>query len=365
MRKIALLTIHCANSYGGMLQAFATQTILSKYGNVSIIDYKTEHLNKTMKLFRYGLLPRDFLRMGKDLTRIIPRYKLLKNFKNFTSKNFNLTKLCKNNNDLESLEKDFDYFVCGSDQIWNPNIILKFDDAYFLNFVTKKKKISYASSCGSYKFNKDEEAKLIGFFKTFSSISSREKNTANYISNILGDNKEIYDVLDPTLMMNKKEWLNALEIKSEIPKEKYLLVYTLKKDDFLRSTINYISKKFNLKIIVIDQDPYLGYHSDEHIKDACPNRYIKLFSEASFVITNSFHGTAFATNFEVPFIVIKPESGLNRVENYLNNIGLQDRLILDNNFENKINDKIDFENSTKKLNELRIKSYEFLDSAFK
>jgi hypothetical protein len=177
VKKIGLITIHRANSYGGVLQALATQEVLSKYGNVRIIDYSTTHLKKTMQLIRFGFKPRDFLRIGKDIFRLIPRYKLLNKFNHFFNKFYNLTPKCSHQSDLIKLNQEFDIFVCGSDQIWNPNIIDDFDFNYFLKFVNKgNSRVAYASSMGSYIFSEKQEKKMIHELKKFKSIAVREMN---------------------------------------------------------------------------------------------------------------------------------------------------------------------------------------------
>lgn len=361
--KIALITIHHANSYGGMLQALASQTVLSKYGEVSIIDYKSNHLAKTMMLIRFGTEPRDLLRMGKDLFRLIPRYKILKKFTAFNRKYFHLTKECKNHHDLEALTSEFDVFVCGSDQIWNPKVIGELDSAYFLNFAHTKKKIAYASSAGSYEFSSSEQHKIKEYLSTFSDLALRERNTSEYISELL-DNKPVTTVIDPTLMLNKTQWHELVQWEQEPSPEPYIFVYTLQKDDFVKNMINQIAEILKLKVIAIDQSPFLGYHCDTHYKDADPTLYLKLIAEASFVITNSFHGTAFATNFCKPFITIRPQSGINRVENYLTSIGLEKRLLLnDNNLSAILEENIDFTVVEQSLLLLRNRSEDYLNEA--
>lgn len=361
--KIALITIHWANSYGGMLQALASQKILSDYGEVSIIDYKTTHLKKTMQLIRWGYTPRDFLRMGKDLFRLLPRYRLLHKFKSFIEKHLHLTQQYNNHHDLDKAEALYDVFVCGSDQIWNPNIIDGFDSAYFLAFIHNKKKLSYASSCGSYQFSKHEETVLIDYLSSFSNISVREKNTAQYLRNLI-EGQKTTTVLDPTLMLDKSKWLELLEIKVKKNNKPYVFVYTLKKDEFVRNIVEKVSNHFNLEVIVIDQDPFLGFPSDKHIQDADPKEYLEWIAGASFVITNSFHGTAFSVNFEVPFISIKPESGVNRIQDFLESVGLQERLILEkDNLDDIISSSVDFQSSNIKLEQLRASTRSYLNNA--
>lgn len=364
MMKIALITIHHANSYGGMLQALASQTVLSRYGEVTIIDYKSTLLAKTMILIRFGTEPRDLLRMGKDLFRLIPRYKILKKFTAFNRKYFHLTKECKNHHDLEALADKYDVFVCGSDQIWNPKVIGELDSAYFLNFAHAKKKIAYASSAGSYQFSDMEQHQIKEYLLTFSHLALREKNTSEYISKLL-EGKSVTTVIDPTLMLTKAQWHELVQWEEDKNPEPYIFVYTLQKDTFVKSMINQIAEILDLKVIAIDQSPFLGYRCDVHYKDADPSLYLKLIAEASFVITNSFHGTAFSVNFGIPFVSLKPESGTNRIQNFLASVGLEDRLLLNmETLKTTLNKRIDFIDVETNLEILREEASQFIKTAF-
>lgn len=363
--KIALITIHYANSYGGCLQALASQQVLSKYGEVSIIDYRNPEIEKTLDVVRFGLSARSFLRVAKDICRFLPRKRLINNFKRFIFDNYSLTSVCRTEKQLSELNEKFDIFVCGSDQIWNPNIIGKLDTNYMLSFANKnKKKISFSSSFGSYEYKGDEIKCVKKELSSFHSVSLREKDAAEKISTILG-RLDVENTIDPTLMLTKNDWIDLLKIKKTNADTKYILVYTLKKNDFTRKIIDQLSAKLNYKVISIDQDPYLGYRADAHIMDASPSKYVDLIANASFVITNSFHGTAFAVNFGIPFLSIKPESGTNRILGLLNKLGLENQLIQnDDDFNRALNSSISFNVVESRLDELRKETRNYLDKAF-
>ncbi|MFJ2363726.1 polysaccharide pyruvyl transferase family protein [Pseudomonas sp. NPDC087697] len=363
--KIALITIHHANSYGGTLQALASQNVLSKYGDVKIIDYKSKELENTLKLIRVDSSPRSLFRAGKDFFRILPRRRLIAKFKEFMRVNYNLTPACPDLQTLQTLSGNFDCVVCGSDQIWNPAITGYLDLNYMLAFSRAKKKISFSSSAGSYRYSEEEVPKVRKALSTFDSISVREEDTARNLRSMLG-NQKVYHTLDPTLMLNKQEWMQSLQLAGRTPgnNDKYILVYTLKKDTLVRETINRIRTVLGLRVVAIDQDPFLGYKSDRHIMDASPADYISLFANASFVITNSFHGTAFAVNFGIPFVTALPESGLNRIKGLLDKVELTDRLV--NNMsevDSVVGKTIDFTNSHEKLEALRLITWRYLDGA--
>jgi hypothetical protein len=361
--KIALITIHHANSYGGNLQAFASQKLLSRYGETKIIDYKTPHLSSSMRLIRFGGGLRSILRVGKDLFRLRPRKRLIVKFKKFAQQFLVLTRPIDRRIDLGRLEAEFDVFVCGSDQIWNPKVLGYFDTSYMLDFVKIKKKISFASSSGSHRFSTTEEPNVVNCLNSFSYLSVREKDTGSMVSSIL-DDRVVSHVLDPTLMLNKNEWLDYLGLKDEASPERYVLVYTLKKDSLTRAVVDLVALELNLKVVAIDQDTILGYRVDKHLMDASPVDYVQLFSQASFVVTNSFHGTAFSVNFGIPFVVTIPETGLNRIKGFLESVGLCGRLIESvTDFEKVMAKPIDQDLVFKKLNSLRQQTFEYLDEA--
>lgn len=364
MKKIALITIHYANSYGGCLQALATQTILSKFGKVSIIDYKTPQLENTMKLLRFSKSPRSALHLIKDIGRYFPRKRLLTRFHHFMKENYNLTQPCHTKFELEKLNDDFDVFVCGSDQIWNPVIIGSFDKNYMLDFVEGKPKVAFSTSAGSYIHEGDESDYLRDALNSFSSLSFREIDTAERMKS-LSKRDDISCTLDPTLLLTRQEWSELLKLpEQQAPTEPYIFVYTLKKDRLVYEIINKVAKKFDLKIIAIDQDPFLLYKTDRHYRDASPLEYMTLINNASFVVTNSFHGTAFAANFGVPFISIKPESGTNRIKYFLNGLGLGNRLVEDSqDLDAALLTEIDFKSVHLELDKQKENTMKYLEVA--
>lgn len=364
--KIGLITIHYANSYGGVLQAFATQKALSKYGEVSIIDYRTSHLESTLRPLRFGTSPRDVLRIGKDILRLIPRYRLTRKFHQFFENQYNLTRPYRSLDELSSLEKNFDVFISGSDQIWNPEIIGGSHEAgspYLLDFVTTKKKISYASSVGSYQFSSVEKQVLSQSLFAFDHISVRERDTANMLTSLL--NRPVAHVVDPTLLLTKYDWVSQLNLEKLKDINPYILVYTLKKDKILKEIVVDIAENLNTRVIAIDQDPFVNYKCDKHIRDASPKEFVSLFANAKFIITNSFHGTTFSLNLNLPFIVTPPPTGMNRIQNLLKATGTKNRFL---NKKEKLptvlNEELDFSIINERLDRLRYQSQEYLDNAF-
>lgn len=363
MMKIALVTIHRANNYGAVLQAFATQKILARFGSVCILDYKNSYINQTLELMRLGRGGRAVLRLAKDVLRLFPRKRVIGKFLRFIETRLSLYPFDPMNADR--VENDFDVFVTGSDQVWNPTTVSydhEYDRIYLLDFVRSKKKISYASSMGSYAPNPQREAQLKQFLASYDYLSARESGTADKLSRLTG--KPVSHLLDPTLLLDKNEWLSSFQGAAFKKSDDYVLVFALKKDPLFKRAVREISEELGRRVVAIDQESLLGFKVDEHLLDVGPEEFIEIFSNASFVITNSFHGTAFATNFGVPFAAVMPPSGGNRVESLLNALGLSERLVRSGSDPVRVaKAPCDFLEAHRRLDKLRGESLRYLKEA--
>lgn len=268
--------------------------------------------------------------------------------------------------DLANLERQYDAFLSGSDQVWNPLTINdngEFDRTYFLDFIEAKRKISYASSMGSYKLNSKKSDEITQLLRSYNALAVRESGTCAVLSKIL--EREVEHVLDPTLLLKAEQWVNALNLHNDVSSEKkYVLAYALHRDNLFRETAQEVAKQLGYELIAIDQDPILGYKTDRHIKDAGPDEFVSLINGASYIVTSSFHGTAFALNFKKQFISVMPTSGGNRLESLLDAVALRDRLISSRDeIANIIGERIDFDVPHAKLSRLRTHSLDYLDRA--
>lgn len=331
--KIALITMHWANNYGASLQTFATIKVLERYGDVTLLDYRNAHAAKGMQVIRWGIKPRDVLRMAKDLFRLVPRARVIGKFEAFT-RTLPLSERLTTNQTFQALENRFDAFVCGSDQIWNPAIVSEtntLDTHFLLDFVTDKPRLSYASSMGTYVYNSQQAEEVRCCLSRFSGLSVREQDTADYLTTLL--QRQVETVVDPTLLLTHEQWLQSLEHSPEgfVPANRnhnaFILVYALKKDAQLKAVIEHYRHALGFEVICIDQDPFLNYVPDLHLRDASPSDFVELFNQAAFVITNSFHGVCFSVNFNKSFVVTEPPTGRNRILNLLEQVELQARFI--------------------------------------
>jgi len=328
--KVGLVTVHNANNYGAALQAYALREILSRFGEVKIINYNNRHISRELDLIRFKLSLHGILGAGKDVFRLLPRFRVINKFKRFIDNNMNVTPVLSRKQLESGLHGGFDCYVAGSDQIWNPSCVSAngiLNPIYFLEFAPEgAKKISYAASIGRYKPSYEDKKKMREYLQEFETITVREKDAQLLLQEVL--DRQVHHVLDPTLLLSKREWMANLAIQDCIgSKEKYVLLYTVPKESLIRNAVKIISKKTGLKVISIDQELSAGANVDQHIRDAGPLEYLKLFSCASFVVTDSFHGVCFALNFGKPFVAISPGMHANRIDSLLSLVGLENRLV--------------------------------------
>lgn len=365
-KKVELITLQRVPNYGSVLQAYATQKILESLDyDVEIIDYFPERMtikamlrrikNKNIKL-NNSLLMRTVARII-----IIPSYiKRFSSFKKFY-RYLNQTKREYHSN--EEIKKDLpiaDIYCTGSDQVWNSEWNEGIDKALFLDFVPdNKKKVAISASFGKKSLNNDEIDITKKLLSRYSSISLREKSGVDILKQLNIENP--INILDPTLLLNKKEWENVASKK--YTNEKYILIYNLNRNSKIDRYAENLSKKTGLKI------KYLSYQIHEFYKKGkmyCNPKvedFLSLIQNAEYVITDSFHGTAFSLNFEKDFVIVYPEKYSTRIQSILELLDLKDRVAIDENDIKVCEKKINYSIISKKLNEERIKSIEWIKNA--
>lgn len=351
MKKIGIITIHSDLNYGAFLQAFALTTFLRNIGyQAKIIDYRK--IPNSPRVYKF---PKNIAYKIYSIPRLT-RYRefikpLLSNIRYNTLE------------ELKTFNEDYDVLISGSDQIWNPLCggLNELNPAYFLAFTSnnKYKKIAYGSSVGSYIFNDKEIPYVRKWLSEFKHLSTREDAGAQQLKTIL--NRDVKVVLDPSLLLHKEEW-SKHAIKVNI-KSEYVLVYYI---DELDEVLNYareIANKFKWKVALITNMVQKHPKVDINIPHCGPAQFLWLFANAKYIVTNSFHGTAFAINFNKDFISVIKRNSPQRAQTLLNNVGLPERLLTDIAQVDNLPNKIDWASVNTKLNNLRNDSKEYLINA--
>ena len=323
--KIGILTFHCAINYGAVLQAYGLQESLKSLGHeVYIIDYRPQYLKDPYRLFfpeRFkgcGVL-RNFRFFLREIMTIPIRYKRRCAFNRFVEKHLHLESL-----DIQNEDNDFDCFVLGSDQIWNPQIT-EGDSVFWGDAPCFKGKrmLTYAASAGSVTALKEIDIdKLKSRLLKFSALSVREKSLSHYLSKELQLKNQL--VVDPVLLAGK-DTFNEIVTFEKLHKP-YLLFFSLDKHDEALNIAKKYSALQGLELIEM-------YSSSECIKDdkvlqsLSPNEFIGYFEKAKFVISPSFHGTVFSILFHKPFICVDHNFGKSRFHSLLDMLGLKERIV--------------------------------------
>lgn len=373
MKKIGIITIVKANNYGAELQSYALQQKLNMLGyDAEIIDYlfyKNPLFRKTQKakpVFKFSLKKQikefAFIKL-QNLKNIFFRKNVKlrnKKFDLFHKENTRFSETFFTIDKLYDTELHYDVYISGSDQIWNPNLYSSLEP-YFLTFAPKDaKKISYASSFGISHLPNQYIEKYKRWLEGYKAISVRE-NTGVKIIEQLGLKSEW--VLDPTLLLTKGEW-TKIEKPINVP-DKYILVYELINSKFLEIFAAHMSNMMGYKVVRICKDVFTPKNKNNfiNIMDAGPAEFVYLFNHADYIITNSFHGSAFSINFNKNFYVVLPKHKDNnsRQISLLELFKLQNRIIYEDSDINSINiSDIEYNCVNKKLNEQRELSINFI-----
>ncbi len=364
--KIALVTIQNANNYGAVLQTFAMQEVLKRYGEVEIINYENRHISRSFDLVRIKPSFHGLLGTGKDIFRLFPRYRAIRKFKQFVKNKFHLTENITYVDLWNGKLSNYDIYVAGSDQIWNPVCVNgkgQIDTGYFLDFApAQAKKISFASSIGGHRYSETEAVQVKQLLADFEQLAVREKDTQIYLEELLS--RPVKHVLDPTLLLNREQWLEVAEISGDTVETGYILLYTVPRVPLIKDAVDFFAEKLGLRVVSLEQGLTAGARVDEQIRDAGPKEFIELFSNASFVITDSFHGTCFALNFSKPFVSIAPGKHSNRIESLLELVGLKGRLLKNNGEMERMPVEVNMSAALEQLEISRIESIKYLERSF-
>lgn len=331
--KIGLMTIHHAYNFGAMLQAYATYKVINEMGHdVEFIDYDNETFAGERKIFlpcnSVGNIFRNFrsLLQFKQLKHRVEKYETF-------YKKLRVSKIKYNHNNINLVE-GYDVVITGSDQTFslyltnNPVDIRPF----FLKDLNCSKKMSYASSMGEkfYKLKPEDDSWMKECLADFSSISVREKGSADYIENLTGKRPSV--VLDPTLLRSADQWCQDSE-ETCYAKGDYIAFYTVLSEPWVIKYVDKFAKETGLKVIAMHpRTRYEMKANFNYIGALGPSEFLTIIKNAKFVITTSFHATSFSIIFHKQFVSLKIGEG-NRLSSLLSQLSLTKQLISANDMD--------------------------------
>ena len=325
--KIGIFTYFQTN-YGAVLQAYALQKYLQNQPGteVEIIDFTTpEHLDGH-KVFKRQSLKKPITALAYYFFTLI-HYRQLKRRVtrtwDFKNKYFNFTRRYSSMKDALENHPVEDIYITGSDQVFNPNG--KYVPLYYLGFDKGKgKKVAYAPSFGISKFDEAITQKIKEYVRDFDSLSCREPAGAEYLGSIVG--QEVPVVVDPVLLHDAAEWGKVAT--SPNMKSNYIFIYDLNGAENLISIAKNIQKETKLPIVCLTRNRLKIYPVDKQIYDAGPSEFLGWIKDASYVVTDSFHGTVFSLIFNKQFFTfIALEKISSRIKNILCKVGLENHIV--------------------------------------
>lgn len=304
-KRITLVTWLGGGNFGTSLQSFALHRKLQDLGySVTFLSGCPKKFTIKNKIkYVLGLIGVDL----SSIKRIIKGEKLTpkqKKLKRFIQDNYNLAEAINSKRQLDRIVDSTDVFVTGSDQIWNT--VYCFNPFYFLDFAKDKKRIAYASSMGISDFPNEHKQAVKSLLSKFQHIGVREQTAAKAISSLL-DRNDIRQVLDPTFLLDRKDWF-AISEKADIEidiHDKYIFCYLIGNNSWYKEQLQDVVASTGIKKVIVVPAVENKDFSVEGaiIYDAAgPLEFIKLIKEAAFVCTDSFHATALSLNMEVPFV---------------------------------------------------------------
>jgi len=335
--KTGLVTFYHIHHYGALLQAYATERAVEALGSeCEIIDY---YVNQDNSLFRrptgVGSAAAD-AHTALHYARLKTRYE---RFESFAAERLRISgHRFQSIQELRDAELPYDVILAGSDQIWNPKIFPngRFDPVFFGAF-SRRRKIAYAPSFGIPHIPENMEEELRKYLKDFSHLSVRERQGRQIVERVTGEQVPV--VLDPTLLLRREDWTAVAHTpkgypapQQESPRGGYILCYCISRPGALVPYIRRLAEETGLPVVQLCGVRQKVYGKANCVLDAGPAEFLGLFQGASYVCTNSFHGTVFSVQFQKPFFtaaapaeLAEPESS--RTFSLLNGLGLTNRII--------------------------------------
>lgn len=309
--RIGILTLPLHTNYGGILQAYALQTVLKRMGHeVVIIDEPIRQLKSSKKRIFKRVVKKI---IGRPTTIFWEKY----SFENYPIVSQNIKKFINQylsrivvSSPLELKETDFDAIVVGSDQIWRPIYYANINNAYldFAKDWKQLKRIAYAPSFGTdrWEYTEEQTKQIAELLHMFDAISVREESGIDLCQRHLGVKAIL--VLDPTMLLSREDYCNLINKSDTEAPSGGLLKYILDESDQLTELLSFISNEKQIDVFSVKAKSFLeGSKAEDCI---CPSieTWLRGFRDAKFVVTDSFHACVFSMIFNKPFCVVGNKS---------------------------------------------------------
>jgi len=335
MKRVGIITItNSGMNFGNRLQNYALQEKIKEY----------DSLPETVYSHNVFLNSVFFSNIRRLLKKCLKKDKRRKAFMEFDNKYIEKSKINRYGSlNTESVNKRYDIFIAGSDQIWNPNF--NFNSEFeFLEFASKEKRYSYAASVGVGKLSDECIKKYTELLSKMQGISVREEAAYELIKTFI--NKEINVHIDPTLLYDAKMYSKLEKKPQEFTSEKYILIYFLgKKPKEYIEFVEEVSRYTGYKVIELSETKNSDYYG------IGPQHFLYLINNASY---KKKFTICQRRDSDIPMN--------SRIESLLNKFKIHKRLLGELSIQDSINQEVDYEYVSQILKDERIKSDNYFKS---
>lgn len=363
MKKASIITLQYIDNFGSVLQTFATQEIVKRFGyEGEIVNYRRENCSyeyqKKAAFDRYRQRG-DFLSLYVFSKILELRWAIIfkrrfRVFENFRNKYLNLTKKYSSLEELKQNPPYADAYITGSDQVWNVEYNGGVLGEYFLEYAPENSlRIALSASIGTENISQDEMQIMKKYVDRYDGISVRESTAVRTLQQ-LGYNSAI-QVIDPTLMLTKQQWVDKLQLKHS--EKTGVLLYQLNENQKMIDFATKLARENNIPLYIISASCKKANCEYKVVNNCSPEKFLELMYCSDYVVTDSFHGTAFSFNFNKDVFVFSPPRYSTRLSSFLTLVESSFRLC-DEVEEWKNVESIDFgkvnavlENERKKVDE--------------
>lgn len=322
MKKIGLMTFLHNENYGSILQAWALQqTLLSLGFDAEHIDYAPSRQEKLRNLLMSGNSPRLVL---EGMRKRSATSRMRGGFDEFRAVHLRTSSPCHDRAALRRQAEAYDALVCGSDQIWSP---VWLNPAYFLNF-SEKPRISYAPSLGVQELPpRRKQRKIARLIRDFRAISVREEEGACLLRQMAGIDADVMP--DPVMLPGRDAWMKLCQAQ-DVPDAPYILCYFIGDDPAYWERVRLEAEKRGCGVLVIPRTEGARNAGHPLAEDVSPHRWVALIAGAALLVTDSFHGAAFAAILNTPCVIQRryreddPERKNSRIDQLMRHLDVND-----------------------------------------
>ena len=353
MKKIGIITCGKETNFGACLQALATQHKINELGfDAEIMNYSFRDENYYSPFHQYNI---------RSFVSSVLFYRLRKSlyfaFQRFREKNMKYSRIpLRKPEDFLCVCNEYDAFLVGSDQVWNPYLGIDIDITLLRFYKNGPERLSYASSFGVATLPEHLRSYYKEALDKFTQISTREVTGKQLIKSLTG--RDAVVSLDPTMLLTDSEW-SQYEEEYKF-NERYVLIYDMRHSSAVINTAKKIARKKGCQILalskIIIKDKMI-----QTLFGISPGQFLYLFRHAEAVVTDSFHGTAFSILYHKEFYTYCSKAGMSigsRITNILDALGLGDRLINDDS--EIIFSEIEYNNVDERMSKMRLISLTYL-----